>query len=198
MRRVGRRDQILDAADRVVARAGSSASINAIAAEAGIAKPIVYRHFGDKDGLYRALAERHTEALLREIRGALGTSTDLRVRTAAAIDTFLRMIDAHPHVYQFLTVRSQEPGVIHTLDVFTRRLGDELAESIGAELGIGTADDPVTQTWAHGIVGLIRNTADVWLERRHVTREELVAQLVTLLWYGFARPPGPPLPPRPP
>ena len=59
-----RRRELLEAADRVVLRDGPEASMNAIAAEAGITKPILYRHFGDKSGLYRALAKRHTDALL--------------------------------------------------------------------------------------------------------------------------------------
>ena len=63
--------ELLEAADRVVLRDGPGASMNAIAAEAGITKPILYRHFGDKGGLYRALAVRHTDALLAALRAAL-------------------------------------------------------------------------------------------------------------------------------
>lgn len=44
-----RRRELLEAADRVVLRDGPQASMNAIAAEAGITKPILYRHFGDKE-----------------------------------------------------------------------------------------------------------------------------------------------------
>ena len=55
----------------MVLRDGPEASMNAIAAEAGITKPILYRHFGDKGGLYRALAKRHTDALLASLRAAL-------------------------------------------------------------------------------------------------------------------------------
>lgn len=66
-----RRRELLEAADRVVLRDGPQASMNAIAAEAGITKPILYRHFGDKGGLYRALAKRHTDALLSALRAAL-------------------------------------------------------------------------------------------------------------------------------
>ena len=58
-----RRRELLEAANRVVLRDGPEASMNAIAAEAGITKPILYRHFGDKNGLYRALAQRHTDEL---------------------------------------------------------------------------------------------------------------------------------------
>ena len=67
-----RRRELLEAADRVVLRDGPGASMNAIAAEAGITKPILYRHFGDKGGLYAALAKRHTDALLGFAAGRAG------------------------------------------------------------------------------------------------------------------------------
>src|SRR3954452_2049804 len=78
-----RRRELLEAADRVVLRDGPEASMNAIAAEAGITKPILYRHFGDKSGLYRALAIRHTDALLANLRAALDAPADDRRRRVA-------------------------------------------------------------------------------------------------------------------
>ena len=59
--------------------------MNAIAAEAGITKPILYRHFGDKGGLYRALANRHTDALLASLRAALDSPGDRRHRVEATL-----------------------------------------------------------------------------------------------------------------
>ncbi|MGW1149090.1 TetR/AcrR family transcriptional regulator, partial [Streptomyces sp. NPDC002454] len=78
-----RRYELLEAADRVVLRDGPGASMNAIAAEAGITKPILYRHFGDKGGLYAALAERHTDGLLASLRAALDAPVGRRERIEA-------------------------------------------------------------------------------------------------------------------
>src|SRR5690242_8097971 len=97
-----RRSELLDAADRVVRRDGPRASMNTIAAEAGITKPILYRHFGDKNGLYRALAERHTAGLLEAVRAALALPLERRDRVEAVIDTYLSAIEARPQVYRFL------------------------------------------------------------------------------------------------
>src|SRR5206468_1776607 len=79
--------QLLDAADRVMRRRGAGASMDEIASEAGISKPILYRHFGDKDGLHRALAERYVEALLSELR-ASRVADDPRANIAAGIDAY--------------------------------------------------------------------------------------------------------------
>ncbi len=97
-----RRRELLEAADRVVLRDGPQASMNAIAAEAGITKPILYRHFGDKGGLYAALAKRHTDALLSSLRAALDAPAERRERVEATLDTYLAAIEALPQVYRFL------------------------------------------------------------------------------------------------
>ncbi|RST22753.1 TetR/AcrR family transcriptional regulator, partial [Streptomyces sp. WAC04770] len=97
-----RRRELLEAADRVVLRDGPQASMNAIAAEAGITKPILYRHFGDKGGLYRALATRHTDALLSALRAALDAPAERRARVESTLDTYLAAIEARPQVYRFL------------------------------------------------------------------------------------------------
>ncbi|MEV1243105.1 TetR/AcrR family transcriptional regulator [Nonomuraea sp. NPDC050022] len=74
-----RRKALLDAADRVILREGPEASMAAIAAEAGITKPILYRHFGDKSGLYEALADRHVRTVIAQLRpGFAGAASDLR------------------------------------------------------------------------------------------------------------------------
>src|ERR1044072_839216 len=76
----GRRRALLEAADRVIQREGPGASMASIAAEAGISKPILYRHFGDKSGLYQALAERHTRKLIEGIRAEFIRAGSIRAR----------------------------------------------------------------------------------------------------------------------
>src|SRR3954462_12321336 len=54
-----RREQILDVTERIVEAHGFHAvSIDRVAREAGITRPIVYTHFGDLDGLLNALVDR--------------------------------------------------------------------------------------------------------------------------------------------
>src|SRR3954447_25713758 len=97
-----RRRELLEAAERVVLRDGPAASMNAIAAEAGITKPILYRHFGDKAGLYVALADRHIETLMERLREALTRPVSRRARTEAAIDAWLGLVEGNPALYRFL------------------------------------------------------------------------------------------------
>jgi AcrR family transcriptional regulator len=184
-----RRRELLDAADRVVLREGPGASMNAIAAEAGITKPILYRHFGDKGGLYAALAKRHTDALLESLRAALDAPADRRTRVEQTLDTYLAAIEARPQVYRFLMHPSEGgPQGEGGFDVgrhsapLLRRLGEELARFIDERLDLGPGGQQLARVWGHGMVGMMHAAGDWWLGERPCSRAELVHSLADLLW----------------
>lgn len=196
-----RRRELLEAADRVVLREGPGASMNAIAAEAGITKPILYRHFGDKEGLYRALAVRHTDGLLHALRTALDGPSDRRERVEATLDTYLAAIEARPQVYRFLMHPSEGapapeagPEGSRQTAPLLRRLGEELAEVISERVELGEDEGPeereaaarAARAWGHGIVGMMYTAGDWWLRERPFPREELVRHLTDLLWGRLA------------
>jgi AcrR family transcriptional regulator len=184
-----RRASLLEAADRVVQRDGPAASMNVIAAEAGITKPILYRHFGDKGGLYRALAGRHIDELLARLRLALLTRGGLEARTRATVDAYLAAIEERPQVYRFLVRRAavEEAGVRGEVEGFVRRFGDELALGIRSEPALGEVGPVRALVWAHGIAGMVQATGDWWLDQTDVPRRTVVDELTALLVAGFAR-----------
>ncbi|WP_405782839.1 TetR family transcriptional regulator [Streptomyces sp. NBC_00859] len=184
-----RRRELLEAADRVVLRDGPKASMNAIAAEAGITKPILYRHFGDKGGLYRALAKRHTDALLSALRAALDAPAGRRERVEATLDTYLAAIEARPQVYRFLmhpADAGQQPEQAFDVGLHSapllRRLGEELAKVIAERVDLGPDSEQLARVWGHGIVGMMHAAGDWWLGERPCSRAQLVSSLADLLW----------------
>ncbi|MFE9257477.1 TetR family transcriptional regulator [Streptomyces sp. NPDC006879] len=190
-----RRRELLEAADRVVLRDGPQASMNAIAAEAGITKPILYRHFGDKGGLYRALAARHTDALLDSLRAALDAPAQRRARVEATLDTYLTAIETRPQVYRFLMHPAEESHPVeseHGFDVgrhsapLLRRLGEELARVIAERVDVGPGSEQMARVWGHGIVGMMHAAGDWWLGERPCDRATLVCALTDLLWGRLA------------
>lgn len=182
-----RREQLLEAADRVVQREGSAASMNLIAAEAGITKPILYRHFGDKGGLFRALAARHIDRLLASLRAALITQGGLTVRTRATIDAYLAAVEEQPQVYRFLMERAAAEDVDVRGQVlgFVRRFGDELAAGLQAEATLAPISDARAQVWAHGIAGMVQAAGDWWLDHPDVPRSVVVDELIALMFGEF-------------
>lgn len=185
--RSARREALITAADQVVQRDGAAASMGSIAAEAGITKPILYRHFGDKSGLYAALAERHTDRLLEQLTQALRSEGTARQRVERTVDTYLASIEREPQVYRFLVQSVEAAPVQGQVRTFVRRLAEQLAAGIALELGLPPGDLRAT-TWAVGIVGMVQAAGQWWLDTAPCPRAELTRQLTELLWgaYGAA------------
>lgn len=183
-----RRHQLLDAADTVVRRLGAAASMDDIALEAGITKPILYRHFGDKGGLSQALAERYVGQLMRELEKTFARSPGAASGLASAIDTYVRFVERNASAYRFLMNRAIDERLeAHTaIRQFIRRLASELASGLREQLERAGLEAGGAEAWAHGIVGMVQLATDWWLEERPFPRSKLVEYLVQILWGGFA------------
>jgi AcrR family transcriptional regulator len=183
--RVQRREELLDAADRVVVRRGSEMSMDEVAAEAGITKPVLYRHFGDKDGLYEALAQRYADELTRELEPAAAVS-EARARLAASIGAYLSYVDREPERYRFLLATGERPATSHVLASFRRRDVARCAFAAAENLRRAGLDPEVGELWAHHVSGTVRTAGVWWLETRSLPKEQLVEYLTGLLWEGVS------------
>ena len=194
-RRAARRLELLDAADRVVRRDGPAASMDRIAAEAGIAKPILYRYFGDKGGLYQALAERYVSAIVEELRHTWAERGDPRTLIASTIDSYLSFIEREREAYRFLMHRAvpERPEAQATVGEFIRQVANEVALVLGEELRRFGLDSGAAEPWAHGIVGMVQLAGDRWLETRSMSRDNLVDYLKALVWNGLSDAPTRPV-----
>jgi AcrR family transcriptional regulator len=184
-RRELRRRELLAAADRVIQRDGIGVSMDEIASEAGITKPILYRHFGDKEGLYEALTELYIEELAVAMRPAAET-TDPRSRLAASIDAYLAYVEREPERYRFLLVASEQPRTSRLMSNFRRRYIAECAFTAVGNLRRAGLDPGFADPWAQCVSGMIRAAGVSWLESRSLPRARLVEYLTTVLWDGFA------------
>jgi AcrR family transcriptional regulator len=185
VRRERRREELLDVADRVIQRRGVGVSMDEIASEAGITKPVLYRHFGDKDGLHQALTERYIDELKTALKPATGAS-EPRDRLAAAIDAYLVYVEREPERYRFLLHASEQPRTAGIVADFRRRHIAECAFTAEDNLRRAGIDPGFTEPWAECVSGMIRAAGTSWLETRSLPRERLVDYLTTILWDGFS------------
>ena len=180
-----RRSDLLAAADRVIRRRGPDASMDEIATEAGVTKPILYRHFGDKDGLYAALVERFLEALYAAADETLA-ETNPRRRIAAAVASFLAAVEAEPQVFHFVRrATTEQRQAAEVAGAFITAHAGRIANATRPDLERIGADPSSAEPFAHGIVGMFQFVAAWWLDTRAVPREQLVDDMTTLLWEGF-------------
>ncbi|EWT01640.1 TetR family transcriptional regulator [Intrasporangium oryzae NRRL B-24470] len=188
-----RRAAIVDATIRAVRRHGAAVGMDDIAAEAGTSKTVVYRHFDDKAGLYRAVAARIDQRVVGDVGDAMAraraSDDDLRHLIASTVEAYLSLVESDTEVYRFVVNRPlvdqplPDDPVGGTVGEVTDRLTRLLEQSLrGTEVDSGRA-----RLWAVALVGSVRAVADDWLaspDRR--PREELVELLTELAWRGLS------------
>ncbi|MDQ1437897.1 MAG: hypothetical protein QOK43_1526 [Acidimicrobiaceae bacterium] len=184
-----RREELLDALSQAIRTHGAGLSMEEMAAAAGVTKPILYRHFGDRGGLVLALAERFSVRLMADLQQVLSRPTDNpRDTLVGTIDAFIRFLERDPEVYRFLVQRAVSGGdeaAAAALDGFLRRIGQEVAVVLGEQLHAAGRDAGGAEPLAHGIVGFVYGAGDWWVERRSMSRARLVEYLANTLWSGF-------------
>ena len=92
--RSARRKQLLGAAQEVfVAQGYHAAAMDEIAERAGVSKPVLYQHFPSKLELYLALLDLHADALERQVRNALESTTDNHDRVFRCVEVYFDFVD---------------------------------------------------------------------------------------------------------
>jgi AcrR family transcriptional regulator len=193
--RLARRAELVDATLRAVRRHGSSVGMDEIAAEAGTSKTVLYRHFGDRAGLYLAVVESVDRLVTGDLRravagrGAANEPADATDMVRAAVDSYLALVERDPEVYRFVVaqplldrpVAGEDP-----VNGLTARIGNELADLIAARLTGAGRSPAAAGALAHGVVGLVRAAAEQWLTSpQPLSRNELGRQLTALVSGGL-------------
>ncbi|RMI33943.1 TetR/AcrR family transcriptional regulator [Nocardia stercoris] len=101
--RAVREQQMLDAAVEVFSRKGyHDTSMDAIAAEAKISKPMLYLYYGSKDELFRASIQRESARFLEAVAVAGNPALTPHEQLRAALEAFLSYVDEHRLSWQVL------------------------------------------------------------------------------------------------
>jgi AcrR family transcriptional regulator len=100
-----RRPEVLDAALKLFLKGGyDGTSMQAVANEAGVTKPVVYACFNSKDELFRSLLRREEDRILVEIQGAFKDVdlSDPETTLIEGFSGFLRAVGDSPEVYRLV------------------------------------------------------------------------------------------------
>jgi len=183
-----RGQQLLEAVLAVISREGPTVSMERLASELGVTKPVLYRYFGDRAGLYRAVAQATLAGLMRDLRAALAQPVEPRQLLTEVIDAYLSFIEREPQLYRFLMQRAvvEQAEAQVTISYFIRDVGQAVAQTMGEQLRAAGADSAAAEAWAYGVVGMVQRAGDGGRERRPMPRPRLVAYLADLLWNGFS------------
>jgi len=182
-----RRAQLVDVARTLFAEKGfEQTSVEEIAARANVSKPVVYEHFGGKEGIYAVVVDRETQALTGRLIAALetpGHSKDLLERTALAL---LDYIENNEDGFRILV---RDSPVAQATGTFSSLIGDiaTQVEHLLADQFKQTGLDPHNAPmYAQMLVGMVALTGQWWLDARSPRKDEVAAHLVNLAWNGLA------------
>ena len=181
-----RRDQLIEVARGLFAARGvEGTSVEEIAAKAQVSKPVVYEHFGGKEGLYAVVVDREVQQLLTMMRTALtaGGPRDLLTQAAFAL---LDYIDTHPDGFRIL-VRDSPVG--SASGSFVSIIGDvasRVEHILGAEFKSRGFDTKYAPMYAQMLVGMVGTTGQWWLDARKPAKDVVAAHLVNLAWNGLS------------
>ncbi|MEV6067578.1 TetR/AcrR family transcriptional regulator [Nocardia sp. NPDC052001] len=190
------RDDIVDAAVRVIDRDGPRPSMDDIAREAGITKPRLYRQFADKGDLFTEIADRMT----RRAFSATGSDMTLmlappRAALRRVFTDYANGILEHPNVFRFLgqSPAQQSGSGVLQLDLGREAAGKltKMARSVAEAVPLETSG---LEYLSRALVGAVVAITDLWLsDSDRPTPEqtaEFIDQATELVWGlidGFLR-----------
>ena len=182
-----RREQLIAVGRTLFADNGFEATtVEEIAATADVSKPVVYEHFGGKEGLYAVVVDREIRSLLVEITQALEVGGGPRDLVEQATLALLDYIESDADGFRVL-VRDSPAG--QSTGPFASILGDaatRVEHLLAAEFKARGLDPATAPMYAQMLVGMVAFTGQWWLARGTFAKAEIAAHLVNLAWNGLA------------
>lgn len=182
-----RREQLLDVSRQLFAEKGfEGTSVEEIAARAQVSKPVVYEHFGGKEGMYAVVVDREIQGLTGALTRALeagGHPEELVERTALAL---LDYIESSTDGFRILV---RDSPVAQTTGTFSSLIGDvamQVEHLLARQFTKRGLDPRTAPIYAQMLVGMVALTGQYWLDVRKPAKSEVAAHLVNLAWNGLA------------
>lgn len=181
-----RREQLVQVAKILFAEKGfEGTSVEEIAARADVSKPVVYEHFGGKEGLYAVIVDREVQALLGALTEALSSRGHPKQLVERAAMALLGYIEDSPDGFRVL---SRDSPVAQASGTFSSLLGDvssQVEGLLGEQFERRGLDPLVAPVYAQMLVGLVALAGQHWADVREPSKQVVAAHLVNLAWNGL-------------
>ncbi|MFI6391390.1 TetR family transcriptional regulator [Nonomuraea sp. NPDC050547] len=180
-----RREQLIRISRTLFAEKGfDGTSIEEIAATAQVSKPVVYEHFGGKEGVYAVVVDREMQKLLGMITSGLSASHSLIKLERAAL-ALLQYIEESSEGFRILVRDSHAASGTGTFASLISEIASQVEDVLADEFAGRGYDPKLAPMYAQMLVGMVALTGQWWLDVRKPGREEVAAHLVNLAWNGL-------------
>ena len=182
-----RREQLLDIGRRLFAERGlDGTSIEEIAAQAGVSKPVVYEHFGGKEGLYAVVVDREVSRFLAMATELLRGEDNMEKFEAAAVG-LLRYIEDNSDGFRILVRDSNPASGSGTFASLISDIASQVEYILADVLKVRGYDPKFAPVYSQMLVGMVAFAGQWWLDVRKPKLEEMAAHLVNLAWNGLSQ-----------
>ncbi|WP_374461904.1 TetR family transcriptional regulator [Microtetraspora sp. AC03309] len=180
-----RREQLIQIGRALFAEKGfDGTSVEEIAASAKVSKPVVYEHFGGKEGIYAVVIDREMQRLLTLVTQALSASHAL-VKLERAALALLQYIEESSEGFRILVRDSHAASGTGTFASLISDIASQVEDVLADEFKERGYDPNLAPMYAQMLVGMTALTGQWWLDVRKPRREEVAAHLVNLSWNGL-------------
>ncbi|RAS63976.1 TetR family transcriptional regulator [Lentzea atacamensis] len=182
-----RREQLLDVSRALFAEKGFEAtSIEEIAHRASVSKPVVYEHFGGKEGIYAVVVDREMQRLMDQIVDALDGGSHPRELLEKAACALLDYIEGSTDGFRILVRDSPVASSSGTFSSLLNDIASQVEHILGVHFAKQGYDRKLAALYAQALVGMVALTGQWWLEVRKPKKDEVAAHLVNLAWKGLS------------
>lgn len=180
-----RREQLIQISRTLFAEKGfDGTSVEEIAATANVSKPVVYEHFGGKEGVYAVVIDREMQKLLIMVTEALSASHSLIKLERAAL-ALLAYVEENSEGFRILVRDSHAASGTGTFASLINDIASQVEDVMVDEFVERGYDPKLAPMYAQMLVGMVALTGQWWLDVRKPSREEVAAHLVNLAWNGL-------------
>lgn len=185
-----REQQMLNSAIRVFSDLGyRSASMDAIARDASISKPMLYLYYGSKEELFTACVVRESGRLIDQLTSAATGSTGPRDRLQSVVEAFLEYVDQHTDSWNVVYRQAvAEPAFAEEVEK-TRSVLVDLTTDLLAQNSVDERSRDVLEVVATALVGAGEAVADR-VAHRSIPTSVAAGVVVELAWRGLSGDPA--------
>jgi AcrR family transcriptional regulator len=181
-----RREQLIATGRQLFAERGFDATtVEEVASRAKVSKPVVYEHFGGKEGLYAVVVDREVRALLERITAALTAGHPRELLEQAAL-ALLGYIEDEPHGFRVLVLQAPVLAPAGTFSTVMNDVAHQVEHILGAEFKRRGLDPRLAELYSQALVGMVALVGQWWREARKPKKETVAAHLVNLAWNGLS------------
>jgi AcrR family transcriptional regulator len=181
-----RREQLLDIGRRLFAEKGFDAtSVEEIASTAGVSKPVVYEHFGGKEGLYAVVVDREVQRLLDAIAGSLSGHHPREVLERVGF-ALLDYVEQNADGFRILVRDSPVATSTGTFSSLISDVATQVEHLLADQFRARGFEPRYAPMYSQMLVGMVALVGQWWLDVREPSKEEVVANLVNLAWNGLS------------